>query len=111
MRRARTSGANGAPRVEALPGGQGPPDQPRCAAVRGSSVLRVREISPVKNLAILGSTGSIGRSALDVVRAHPDKLRVIGLAAGANADLLLEQAAEFHPKVIGMATDEALRTV
>ena len=65
----------------------------------------------MKNLAILGSTGSIGRSALDVVRAHPDKLRVIGLAAGTNAGLLLEQAAEFHPNVIGMATDEALRTV
>src|SRR6185436_10558120 len=65
----------------------------------------------MKNLAILGSTGSIGRSALDVVRAHPDKLRVVGLAAGANADKLMEQAAEFHPKVIAMATEDGLQSV
>ena len=65
----------------------------------------------MKNLAILGSTGSIGQSALDVVRAHPDKLRVIGLAGGFNAPLLAAQAMEFHPKAIGMATDEALRAV
>ena len=65
----------------------------------------------MKNLAILGSTGSIGRSALDVVRAHPDKLRVVGLAAGANADRLIEQAAEFQPKVIAMATEDGLQSV
>jgi 1-deoxy-D-xylulose-5-phosphate reductoisomerase len=65
----------------------------------------------MKNLAILGSTGSIGRSALDVVRAHPDRLRVVGLAAGANAEKLLEQATEFQPKVIAMATEEGLDAV
>ncbi len=65
----------------------------------------------MKNLAILGSTGSIGCSTLDVVRAHPDRLRVVSLAAGANAERLLEQAAEFQPKVIAMATDEALQSV
>jgi 1-deoxy-D-xylulose-5-phosphate reductoisomerase len=65
----------------------------------------------MKNLAILGSTGSIGRSALDVVRAHPDRLRVVGLAAGANADKLLEQATEFQPKVIAMATEDGLQSV
>jgi 1-deoxy-D-xylulose-5-phosphate reductoisomerase len=65
----------------------------------------------LKNLAILGSTGSIGQSALDVVRAHPDKLRVVGLAAGANAERLLEQATEFQPKVIAMATEDALQSV
>src|SRR4029078_5040524 len=65
----------------------------------------------MKNLAILGSTGSIGRSALDVVRAHPDRLRVVGLAAGVNADRLLEQATEFQPKVIAMATEDGLQSV
>ena len=65
----------------------------------------------MKNLAILGSTGSIGRSALDVVRAHPDKLRVVGLAAGANAEKLIEQATEFQPTVIAMATEDALQSV
>jgi 1-deoxy-D-xylulose-5-phosphate reductoisomerase len=47
----------------------------------------------VKSLAILGSTGSIGQSALAVVDAHPDKLRVAALAAGDNAALLAEQVA------------------
>src|SRR6476659_9348172 len=65
----------------------------------------------MKHLAILGSTGSIGRSALDVVRAHPDRLRVVGLAAGANADKLIEQATEFQPKVIAMATADGLQLV
>jgi 1-deoxy-D-xylulose-5-phosphate reductoisomerase len=65
----------------------------------------------MKNLAVLGSTGSIGQSALAVARAHPDKLRVIGLAGGSNAALFVAQAAEFQPRVIGMATDEALRAV
>src|SRR3954470_3306230 len=65
----------------------------------------------MKRLAILGSTGSIGRSALDVVRAHPDKLRVVGLAAGANADRLIEQATEFQPKVIAMATEESMQSI
>jgi 1-deoxy-D-xylulose-5-phosphate reductoisomerase len=65
----------------------------------------------MKRLAILGSTGSIGRSALDVVRAHPDRLTVIGLAAGSNAALLSAQAVEFRPKVIAIVEDEALRSV
>ena len=65
----------------------------------------------MKNISILGSTGSIGQSALDVVRAHPDKLRVVGLAAGANADLLLQQALEFQPAVVAMASEDALGTV
>ena len=65
----------------------------------------------MKHIAILGSTGSIGQSALDVVRAHPDRLRVVGLAAGENADRLLAQAAEFSPTAIAMATETALRSV
>ena len=65
----------------------------------------------MKRLAILGSTGSIGQSALDVVRAHPDRLKVVGLAAGSNAARLRDQAIEFKPTVIGMATDEGLRIV
>jgi 1-deoxy-D-xylulose-5-phosphate reductoisomerase len=60
----------------------------------------------VKNLAILGSTGSIGRSALAVVDAHPDRLRVAALAAGDNAGLLAEQVARYRPSVVGMATSD-----
>ena len=48
-------------------------------------------------LTILGSTGSIGTQALDVVRAQGAHLRVEALSAGSNVDLLLEQVAEFHP--------------
>ena len=47
----------------------------------------------MKHLAILGSTGSIGRSALAVADAHPERLRVVALAAGDNARLLAEQVA------------------
>jgi 1-deoxy-D-xylulose-5-phosphate reductoisomerase len=65
----------------------------------------------MKNISILGSTGSIGQSALDVVRAHPDRLQVVGLAAGSNARLLREQAIEFRPKIIAMTTAAALQAV
>ena len=58
----------------------------------------------MKNLAILGSTGSIGQSALAVVDAHPDRLRVAALAAGDNAALLAEQVARYCPDIVGMAT-------
>jgi 1-deoxy-D-xylulose-5-phosphate reductoisomerase len=61
----------------------------------------------VKSLAILGSTGSIGRSALAVVDAHPDRLRVVSLAAGDNAELLAEQIARYRPAVVAMASGQA----
>ena len=54
----------------------------------------------MKNLAILGSTGSIGRQTLDIVRAFPQEFKVIGLAAGYNTKLLNEQIQEFKPKHI-----------
>jgi len=53
----------------------------------------------VKRLAILGSTGSIGQQALDVVRAFPGKFQVIGLAAGKSHGLLREQIREFKPEM------------
>jgi 1-deoxy-D-xylulose-5-phosphate reductoisomerase len=53
----------------------------------------------LKRLAILGSTGSIGQQTLDIVRAFPDRLRVVGLAAGGNTDLLAAQINEFHPEL------------
>jgi 1-deoxy-D-xylulose-5-phosphate reductoisomerase len=53
-----------------------------------------------KRLVILGSTGSIGQQTLDVVRELRDHFEIIGLAAGRNSSLLLEQAREFQPKLI-----------
>ena len=61
----------------------------------------------MKHLAILGSTGSIGRSALSVVDAHASRLKVVSLAAGDNAALLAEQAARYCPDTVAMATPDA----
>lgn len=61
----------------------------------------------MKRLAILGSTGSIGTQALEVVREHPDELSVVALAAGHNKKKLLEQIKEFHPFLVSLA-DERL---
>jgi len=62
----------------------------------------------VTNVAILGSTGSIGQSALAVVSAHPDRLRVVALAAGENIARFVEQVAACAPDTIAMSTSRAL---
>ena len=62
----------------------------------------------MKRLAILGSTGSIGCSALAVVDAHPDKLRVVALAAGDNDALLARQIERYRPDIAALATGEAV---
>ena len=54
----------------------------------------------MKRIAILGSTGSIGRQTLEVVRAFPDEFTVVALSAWSNRDLLLEQAKEFRPALL-----------
>jgi len=54
----------------------------------------------LNRLAILGSTGSIGQQTLEVVRAFPDRFRIIGLAAGQNLDRLTRQVEEFQPALI-----------
>jgi 1-deoxy-D-xylulose-5-phosphate reductoisomerase len=64
-------------------------------------------LSEVKRLAILGSTGSIGCSTLDVVRRWPDRFRVEALVAGTRWQELVAQAREFRPSVVGLA-DERL---
>ena len=63
---------------------------------------------PVKRIAILGSTGSIGQSALAVVDAHADRLQVVGLAAGENAALLAAQVSRYRPAIVSMASEDAL---
>jgi len=62
----------------------------------------------VKGIAILGSTGSIGQSALAVVDAHRDKLRVVALAAGGNAARLAEQVARYRPARSALANEHGL---
>jgi 1-deoxy-D-xylulose-5-phosphate reductoisomerase len=60
-----------------------------------------------RRLTILGSTGSIGRQALDVVRSHPDRFEVVGLSAGTDAKLLGQQAAEFRPDLVALEGGDA----
>ena len=62
----------------------------------------------MKRIAILGSTGSIGQSALAVVDAFPDRLQVVALAGGENASRLAEQIARYRPQIAAMASDAAL---
>jgi 1-deoxy-D-xylulose-5-phosphate reductoisomerase len=62
-------------------------------------------------VALLGSTGSIGRQAVDVLVGHPSAFRVVALAAGSNATLLSEQAARLRPKAVAMGDETASRTL
>ena len=57
-----------------------------------------------RRVTVLGSTGSVGRQALDVVRAHPDRFEVVGLSADRNVELLRHQAAEFEPELVALET-------
>lgn len=57
-----------------------------------------------KAISILGSTGSIGTSTLDIVRMHPDRFEVLGLACGKNLAEVKKQIAEFHPKIVSVSS-------
>lgn len=62
----------------------------------------------MRDVVILGSTGSIGTQALDVIRRNPDRFRVVALSAGGSQlDLLAAQVAEFAPEAVAVGTDEA----
>lgn len=58
-----------------------------------------------RNIAILGSTGSIGTQALDIVRENPDHFEIYALTANENIDLLIRQAEEFSPEVVVIANE------
>jgi 1-deoxy-D-xylulose-5-phosphate reductoisomerase len=59
----------------------------------------------MKRIAILGSTGSIGRSTLSVAESYPDRFQIVTLAAGSNLDAAYEQAKRWKPRVISMAVE------
>jgi len=67
--------------------------------------------SDLRNIAILGSTGSIGVQALDVIRSNPDKFRVETLTANAQADKLIAQAIEFNPNAVVIADESKYKEV
>ncbi|MGH2514624.1 MAG: 1-deoxy-D-xylulose-5-phosphate reductoisomerase [Ktedonobacterales bacterium] len=60
-----------------------------------------------RRIAVLGSTGSIGRQTLDVVRAYPDRIQVVALAAHGSIESLAEQVREFQPALVVLTTDDA----
>ncbi|MBZ5535486.1 MAG: 1-deoxy-D-xylulose-5-phosphate reductoisomerase [Acidobacteriia bacterium] len=60
----------------------------------------------MKNISILGSTGSIGVNTLRVVEKFPEKIRVVSLAAGGNSGLLSQQIRKFHPQIVSVADGE-----
>ncbi len=60
----------------------------------------------MRNVAILGSTGSVGRNTLAVADAFPDELRVVGLAAGGNIELLAEQIERYRPELVSVRGEE-----
>ena len=62
-------------------------------------------ITKKKSIAILGSTGSIGTQALEVIKAHPDRFSVYALTANNNVELLIKQALEFQPEVVVIANE------
>jgi 1-deoxy-D-xylulose-5-phosphate reductoisomerase len=65
----------------------------------------------MKRIAILGSTGSIGRSTLSVVESYPDRFEIAALAAGSNVEATLEQARRWKPRVLSLANERDAQTV
>jgi 1-deoxy-D-xylulose-5-phosphate reductoisomerase len=62
----------------------------------------------VKAITLLGSTGSIGTQTLDIVEHHPDKFRIVGLAAGSNVEMLAAQVRQFRPEIVAIGNESKL---
>ena len=60
----------------------------------------------MKSISILGSTGSVGVTTLDIVNRFPERFRVVAMAAGYNLDLMAEQVRRFDPELVSVATPE-----
>ena len=60
----------------------------------------------MKEISILGSTGSVGRQTLEVVRHNPDEFKVVGIASRFSRDILVEQIREFSPRVVSVLNSE-----
>src|SRR5881396_3348428 len=65
----------------------------------------------MKRIAVLGSTGSIGRSTLSVVESYPDRFKVVSLAAGKNVEAALEQAKRWRPRVVSLSSERDAETL
>ncbi|HEX9255757.1 MAG TPA: 1-deoxy-D-xylulose-5-phosphate reductoisomerase, partial [Candidatus Angelobacter sp.] len=60
----------------------------------------------MKRIAILGSTGSIGRSTLNVIESNPERFQLLTMAAGSNTEAALNDARRWKPKVLSLATEQ-----
>lgn len=65
----------------------------------------------MKAITLLGSTGSIGTQTLDILASHPDQFRLVGLAAGRNAELLVDQIRQFRPEIVAIWDESQLEFV
>ena len=63
-------------------------------------------MAKIKKLAVLGSTGSIGQSTLEIARRHPNRFKILALAAGKNKRLFKQQVEEFRPKIISLSDEK-----
>ncbi len=70
-----------------------------------SHIMSFTKDNQLKNIAILGSTGSIGRQTLDIISAYPDRFRASVLIAGSQAEQLIEQALKFRPQFVLIADE------
>ena len=59
----------------------------------------------MKNISILGSTGSIGRQTMELISSFPEKFRVTGISCGSNIELLAEQVKKFRPEVVSIGDE------
>lgn len=62
----------------------------------------------MKAITLLGSTGSIGTQTLDIVASHPDRFRLVGIAAGNNVELLAQQVRQFRPQIVAICNADKL---
>ena len=69
------------------------------------------KVSQVKKISILGSTGSIAVSTLDICRRHPDLFQVVALAAGRNTEILLKQIQEFQPRLVSVKSQKEYQII
>src|SRR5277367_2664825 len=77
---------------------------------RGRNNVR-STIHVLKQIAILGSTGSIGQSTLSIIESYPDRFVVASLAAGRNLEAAYEQCVRWRPRVVSVATEELAATL
>jgi 1-deoxy-D-xylulose-5-phosphate reductoisomerase len=78
-----------------------------CFQLRKLAVAMTYNISMQKNLSIIGSTGSIGTQALEIVRARPNDFKIKAISAGKNIDLFLKQIDEFRPDFVTILSEES----